>query len=372
MGPGVSSGAEMLEQFKLRLRDGTVLSVDHDGLRTWLLDDKVMVQPPGSSRWRPLRQLLAQESLDAQRAPAPAAPVPSAPEPAPEEEVIFFPPTGREESPLPVARTPLDEIAEPARPIVLSPAAEVAAPARPTVITPLAEAAVAPPREAGHAIPIIPLKRLDDEPPRARVDVEGPSLLDVARAAVERHGASDRPWQWAPPEPRPVVPAATAAPPSAPGREAAAETAEDLEEIDLVAEDELPHVPRPIGVPPAVNPLQVPPAVQAVVSRISGWIERLMRRARQLASPAPGKPRATSPEEIHPWAVALPPPPLSALPSLRLAPIDDDEAAPRPRRARLLGLARAWSKRAMLGAGALALLVVVASTSSTWMPRLWR
>jgi hypothetical protein len=49
----------MAENYRLRLGDGTILGVDHDGLRTWQLDDKAMVQVPGSHQWRPVRQVLA-------------------------------------------------------------------------------------------------------------------------------------------------------------------------------------------------------------------------------------------------------------------------------------------------------------------------
>jgi hypothetical protein len=55
----------MLEMFKLRLRDGTVLVVDHGALSTWLVDGKAMVQPVGSERWLPLRQFLAREKAEA-------------------------------------------------------------------------------------------------------------------------------------------------------------------------------------------------------------------------------------------------------------------------------------------------------------------
>jgi hypothetical protein len=49
----------MADQYKLRLGDGTVLAVDEQGLRAWVLDAKAMVQRPGSSAWRPLPDVLA-------------------------------------------------------------------------------------------------------------------------------------------------------------------------------------------------------------------------------------------------------------------------------------------------------------------------
>src|SRR5262245_56495973 len=49
------------QQFRLRLAEGTLLVVDHDALSTWLVDEKALVQPLGSQRWRLLRQFLADE-----------------------------------------------------------------------------------------------------------------------------------------------------------------------------------------------------------------------------------------------------------------------------------------------------------------------
>jgi hypothetical protein len=51
----------MAQRFKLRLSDGTFLSVDVDGLRAWTHDGAALVQVAGSQQWRPLRQVLAEE-----------------------------------------------------------------------------------------------------------------------------------------------------------------------------------------------------------------------------------------------------------------------------------------------------------------------
>jgi hypothetical protein len=48
-------------QYRLRLTEGTLLVVDHDALTSWLTDDRALVQPMGSHRWRLLRQFLADE-----------------------------------------------------------------------------------------------------------------------------------------------------------------------------------------------------------------------------------------------------------------------------------------------------------------------
>src|SRR5438477_11236903 len=107
----------MLLQYKLRLRDGTVLAVYHDGLMTWMLDDRAMVQPAGSRRWRPLKELLAEERAAARQAarqrPAPAEVPPQAVTPS-----------------LPLVPPPPPPVAAPLRPAALaatSPALMVAA-----------------------------------------------------------------------------------------------------------------------------------------------------------------------------------------------------------------------------------------------------
>ena len=57
----------MLERYKLRLGDGTVLGVDRDGLTTWLVDRRAMVQAAGSRQWQPLNEFLARERAAARR-----------------------------------------------------------------------------------------------------------------------------------------------------------------------------------------------------------------------------------------------------------------------------------------------------------------
>jgi hypothetical protein len=57
----------MLQRYKLRLGDGTVLGVDHEGLRTWAIDGKAMVQAADSHHWYPLKEFLAAEYVAARR-----------------------------------------------------------------------------------------------------------------------------------------------------------------------------------------------------------------------------------------------------------------------------------------------------------------
>jgi hypothetical protein len=100
----------MAQRFKLRLSDGTFLSVDVDGLRSWTHDGAALVQVAGSQQWRPLKQVLAEEE-NAERllkalippqpknaapepaaAPAPAAPAPVVPMQAFEPAPLDLPP----------------------------------------------------------------------------------------------------------------------------------------------------------------------------------------------------------------------------------------------------------------------------------------
>ena len=74
----------MLQRYKLRLGDGTVLTADLDGLRTWLTDGRATVQVSGTQEWRPLRQFLADEESAARLARALVPPEPRrAPAPLP-------------------------------------------------------------------------------------------------------------------------------------------------------------------------------------------------------------------------------------------------------------------------------------------------
>jgi hypothetical protein len=57
----------MAREYKLRLGDGTVVAVDEQGLRTWAIDGKAMVQASGSQHWRPLKEVLAEVAASAPR-----------------------------------------------------------------------------------------------------------------------------------------------------------------------------------------------------------------------------------------------------------------------------------------------------------------
>ncbi len=156
---GATSREAVLEEtvpqrYTLRLGDGTVLVVDHDGLSTWTVDRKAMVQPQGSRQWFALAEFLVAERIEAQRA-APRKPPTSSREALP---LIPPPPRKREEPPEPAAPTP--SAADPLPPL----------PSPPTI-----EAPPAPALEARRdsAVPAI------GQPPD---DLEVPVVLEAASA----------------------------------------------------------------------------------------------------------------------------------------------------------------------------------------------
>jgi len=67
----------MLQRYRLRLGDGTLLQVDKEGLHAWVADDaRAMVQIAGTQQWRPLREFLAEEESAARLARALVPPEP--------------------------------------------------------------------------------------------------------------------------------------------------------------------------------------------------------------------------------------------------------------------------------------------------------
>jgi hypothetical protein len=137
----------MLERYKLRLRDGTVLVVDHGALSTWLVDGKAMVQLVGSEHWFPLRQFLAKEKAlaasAARRNPTPeeipvVQPLPLVPPLARKplvQALPLVPPPARDSPirPLPPAPPP---VSPPPPVVVSSPPPVVVSPPPPVVVSP--------------------------------------------------------------------------------------------------------------------------------------------------------------------------------------------------------------------------------------------
>ena len=74
----------MAQRYKVRLGDGTVLSVDSDGLRTWAGDARATAQAIGSWRWQPLQEVLAEEEAAARLSRALVPPQPREEAPSPE------------------------------------------------------------------------------------------------------------------------------------------------------------------------------------------------------------------------------------------------------------------------------------------------
>ena len=66
----------MPQRYKVRLGDGTVRSVDSDGLRTWAGDARATAQAIGSWRWQPLQEVLAGEEAAARLSRALVPPQP--------------------------------------------------------------------------------------------------------------------------------------------------------------------------------------------------------------------------------------------------------------------------------------------------------
>jgi len=188
----------MARHYKLRLGDGTVLSVDQDGLKTWAADRRATVQAVGSWRWQPLHEVLAEEEAAARLA---RALVP----PTPRQETTPPPPVTP--PPPPVAPPRPAQIAQPAfsepsfgglsfgEPAFSEP--PVAAAARPGLQA-LADDPVPsrfsdlPAEAASDDMPIIRMKPLDDEPVYSaswspgRVEDEGEDELAEEGARYDR------------------------------------------------------------------------------------------------------------------------------------------------------------------------------------------
>lgn len=336
----------MARQYKLRLRDGTILAVDRGGLSTWLIDDRAMVQPMGTRGWRPLREVLAQERMAASLTPPPPPPPPQRPRPLADEEIPNIPikPLSLEApaGPDPVLDAPVDAFvperlsepspAPPAPPRVTPAAPRPAAPspaaprpaAPPAAPAPPRPARPAPPRAAAPLIPepapvdappatqdlpIIPFKRIDDEPagPRMSVRVAAPveslgetDLADALALVIQREVAEGH---------------------------AVVISEDDLEELDLVDDERA----EPI------QPLPPKEAFEAEVSRsvnqLVGWARSAMAAARAKVSAARAAALAPRPQPVQP------PPTLSELRVVPLARIDKPRAP--QRRAMMAGLAAA-------------------------------
>jgi hypothetical protein len=236
----------MARQYKLRLRDGTVLAVDQAGLRTWMIDDRAMVQPMGTRGWRPLREVLAEEAVLGARARPEAAPrpgaggrqtladadIPAIPvKPATMEPSAGGHEAGREAAEEPPPRRPT--LAEGA-PLPLVPPPPAGTPIRAAATSPPVEPLAPPP-------PPKPVPAPAPVPPRAPAAVPAPAAPAAAPVAAPP-AAAVRPAPIAPPPARPASP-----PPARPAPQAQAPT-------QAPARPAAPPPPPPRAAPPASAP----------------------------------------------------------------------------------------------------------------------
>jgi hypothetical protein len=372
----------MARQYKLRLGDGTLLAVDLVGLRAWLHDDKARVQRVGSRRWRTLKEMIEAETAKAAAdAARPRPSDPPAPRPAPLAEADDSIPKGDEAAAQPGHNVPIlpseveeeefaaalaapeEEISIPVEEeeVAIPPDEEVAIPTESTDLPALARSAVIEPLAAAVAKPVAPVAKpvapdpkpaaplpkpvapvpkpaapvpkppaaaVPPKPPAPRAEEPAPresfDLGDVARSEVRAPFAGFTPARSTrPPTPddgMPIIPFKPLddEPP----------VEEELEELHMIEEKE------PVRI-------HIPPVAQHLLDSASTWLTRVTA------------PRPAPPEPLKP------PPTLAELPSLRLAPLEEDRGQKHP-----------WPKRQLLiVAGVLGGLGLIA-TALAWLPRL--
>ena len=365
----------MARQYKLRLGDGTLLAVDLVGLRAWLHDDKARVQRVGSHRWRTLKEMIeaetAKAAADAAR-PRPSEPPTPKPQPQPARadslaepdaaaaakpghNVPILPPEGLEEAAAAIAPSEEEEVPIPTEEeeFAIPPDEEVAIPTEPTdlpaltqstAVEPLAaiverpvapaasKAAVAVPKPAVVPKPAAVVPKPPVAVPKSPVAVPKPPVIplepidlgDVARSVVTAPFVGfTPPRSTRPPAHDDGMPVIAFKPLD---DEEPAE--EELEELDLIEEKE------PVRI-------HIPPAAQHLLDSASSWLTRVTT------------PRPPRPEPL------LPPPPLSELPSLRLAPLEGERGPSRP-----------WPKRQLLIVAAVLGGLGLVATALAWLPRL--
>jgi len=225
----------MLQSYKLRLGDGTVLVVDHDGLSIWQADRKALVQPVGSTQWKPLKGFLAQERSAARRAARRQPKQPSTSRealplvyPKPRGEPASRPPSGKVPAPQPPGARKGDREPIPARadglplipppppkappaPVVARQAAGPRADTNPTADSELPRISSTPP-----VIPPPPI--LSPKPPiismRPPIISTRPPIISQPPPSLSPKPRDDR--DKVPPLPAPSVPRARVEPPAAP------------------------------------------------------------------------------------------------------------------------------------------------------------
>jgi len=377
----------MPQRYKLRLGDGTVVSVDSDGLRTWAGDGRAMAQAVGTQAWRPLLDVLAEEEAAARLA---RALVP----PKPRQEATAPPPPPAPVAP-PLELPEFDLGAEP-------PVSQPAPMSRPRLQV-LADdpassrAADSPAEEATDDMPVIPMKPLDDEPvfksawsqsqeeaedEYVEEDERRPDRLDGPLLTVLETGGGflsrvlDR-----------LTPLAN---------RLTARRADDSGPVAVSGAVDLPRK-RPTPAAAATTLLTLAddpaPARDAVedageeeddrptlLARVSEWMRGLGARLRR---PAPEEPPEPEDEPAVAWTPPAPaarqpvaaPTPLSELPPLRFVesrePRDREDVytGDEPSRSWNLQPIWDWTKRLVTTGALVAVLVYAVLERDTWLPR---
>jgi hypothetical protein len=352
----------MLQRYKVRLGDGTVLTVDDDGLRGWAHDANAAVHVAGLQEWRPVGQFLAEEESRARLARALVPPsARHAPTPRPEP------------TPLPA------EVPPPNAPVELSIG-------RPPLVQALADEPLAPATSAApgrdahqaavEAPVVLRLKPPDDEPPRrsvtrhARVSSDDPEdegwqhrhdrldgpVLEVINAFATLLSRCLDPLTplvrgWPPP----VTPASAGVP----------------------TRSEVGVLPR--GDDERLQTKKRPPLFGALLGWIGGLTEsvrRLVDRSRPTPRVAPDAPSPISSRTAPPRTRLAPPVPISEMPVLRFA---DNPEAPElgdvyegegeeGSRFRFSAF-WLWTKRLVLAGSLTAAALLTALNWETWFPR---
>jgi hypothetical protein len=298
----------MARQYKLRLRDGTVLAVDQAGLRTWLIDDRAMVQPMGTRAWRPLREVLAEEAVMGARTRPEAVRRTEAARTVADDDIAIPVKPATLDAPA----TPDPTLDAPDQPLVSKRPAPTAGPL-PLVPPPPADAPIRP-AAAAPALPLVPPPAPVAAPPRAPVASAPLAAVSApVRAAAVPASAPPR----ATPPPVAVAPPPVAAP--APRAATAA---------------------PPVAAPAPRVALATPPVI-ATPPRAAAPVA---------APPAPAKAGTSAPPVLRPAPTAFPDPPEAAtlgplipepppedaparledLPIIPLKPIEDDEDVAAP------------------------------------------
>jgi hypothetical protein len=303
----------MLERYKLRLRDGTVLVVDHDALSSWLVDGRAMVQPVGSERWVALKTFLAKERVEARnaafrrRTAEPDAPVASPPltppplTPPPPRALPLTPPPPKA---LPLIPPPPRNEPRKVRPVRVPPLPAKSEPASIPVPT---DEAPAPPFEPASLLPTpeeevpvpVPVAEELEAPAPPPPDPEPPIAEPEPVLSVSEAPSLDVPTE----EP---AAAYTEEPVAAYAEEPAAAYAQLPPTADEHVSITMPVAEEPEAPPPDSEPIEVwEPSEEAAALSADSFPDSFRR-----TPPAPEVPAAPitllEEEDVTPWRTTPP------------------------------------------------------------------